>query len=96
MGGLSAEESVRAGLGIRFTCVLPKLTPSTDLGAVAVAAYAQRAGMDVPTFLARFGPTPTPQTIATDVLALATDATFTKPAYVLQPAGGIAPLPGPG
>ncbi len=37
--GYAAGESERAGLGIRFVALLPKLTPATDLGAVAVAAY---------------------------------------------------------
>jgi hypothetical protein len=35
----AADESCRAGLDIRFVSVLPKVTPATDLGAVAVAAY---------------------------------------------------------
>ena len=32
------------GLGIRFIPVLPQLTPATELGAAAVAAYAERQG----------------------------------------------------
>jgi NAD(P)-dependent dehydrogenase (short-subunit alcohol dehydrogenase family) len=87
-----AEEAVRAGLGLRFTCVLPKLTPATDLGAAAVAAYAQRSGVDVATFLASFGPTPTPAGIAADIRTLAADASYDKPAYVLRPTGGLVPL----
>ena len=38
----AADESERAGLGISFISVLPQLTPATDLGAKAVAAYAER------------------------------------------------------
>src|SRR6202008_2437053 len=45
--GYAADESERAGLGIRFVSVLPGLTPSTELGAKAVAAYAERQGVDV-------------------------------------------------
>src|SRR6266480_4267244 len=41
----AAAESERAGLGIRFISVLPQLTPATELGAAAVAAYAAREGM---------------------------------------------------
>ena len=33
----AADESERAGLGIRFISILPRLTPATDLGSVAVA-----------------------------------------------------------
>ena len=40
----AAEESGRAGLGIRFVSLLPQLTPATDLGAVYAAAYAARPG----------------------------------------------------
>jgi NAD(P)-dependent dehydrogenase (short-subunit alcohol dehydrogenase family) len=39
----AAEESERAGLGIRFVSVLPKLTP-TGVGAAGVTAYAARYG----------------------------------------------------
>ena len=52
----AAEESGRSGLGIRFVSVLPQLTPATGLGATAVEAYAARAGMAVPDFLAARGP----------------------------------------
>ena len=45
--GYAALESERAGLGIEFVSVLPGLTPSTELGAKAVAAYAERQGVDV-------------------------------------------------
>ena len=38
--GYAADESERAGLGIRFISLLPRLTPATELGSAAVAAYA--------------------------------------------------------
>jgi hypothetical protein len=38
--GYAQDEADRAGLGITFTAVLPRLTPLTDLGRPAVAAYA--------------------------------------------------------
>src|SRR5690349_1793837 len=47
----AALESQRAGLGIDFVSVLPTLTPSTELGAQAVAAYAERQGVDVEEFV---------------------------------------------
>lgn len=40
----AADESRRAGLGIRFVSLLPQLTPETGLGAVFAAAYAARDG----------------------------------------------------
>jgi NAD(P)-dependent dehydrogenase (short-subunit alcohol dehydrogenase family) len=68
----AAGESERAGLGIRFVSVLPQLTPETELGAAAVAAYAAREGMDVPSFLATRGPSLTRGQVAAAVLELAT------------------------
>ena len=44
----AADESDRAGLGIRFVTLLPQLTPATDLGSVGVAAYAERQGVEAP------------------------------------------------
>lgn len=89
LASYAAEEAARAHLGIRFVSVLPKLTPVTDLGAAAVAAYAHRAGQDIPAFLAAFGPTSTADTIAHDVVALAVDAeSYPSGAYLLAPAGG--------
>jgi len=56
----AAGESKRAALGIRFTALLPQLTPSTDLGAAGAAAY---EGIDVETFTKRFGPILRPEQV---------------------------------
>src|SRR5205823_9114040 len=61
--GYAAEESSRAGLGIRFVSVLSKLTPATDLGAVAAAAYARRDGVDVDEAVRRLGPALAPEQV---------------------------------
>ena len=45
------DEADRAGLGITFTAVLPRLTPHTDLGRPAVAAYAARNGQSEQEYL---------------------------------------------
>jgi len=92
IAGYAAEESARAGSGIRFTAVLPRLTPATDLGAVAVAGYARRQGVDVPTFLAGFGATSETAAIGAAIVELATDPTLDQPAYLLPPTGGVQPL----
>lgn len=62
--GYAAEESRRAGLGIGFASVLPRLTPATDLGAKAVAAYAARQGVDIEAFIESAGPVLTPEQVA--------------------------------
>jgi len=83
----AAAESQRGGLGIRFVSVLPQLTPATDLGAAAVAAYAAREGIDVPTFLATRGPALTPAQAGEAVLDLATNPSRAPGAYLLTAAG---------
>lgn len=83
----AAAESERAELGIKFAAVLPQLTPATDLGAAAVAAYATRQGLDVATALERFGPALTPDQVGKAIVDLATDPTFPDASYLLTTAG---------
>jgi NAD(P)-dependent dehydrogenase (short-subunit alcohol dehydrogenase family) len=83
----AAAESDRGGLGIRFVSVLPQLTPATELGAVAVAAYAARESMDVDVFLATRGPALTPDQVGKAILDLVTDPGHSHPAYLLSAAG---------
>jgi NAD(P)-dependent dehydrogenase (short-subunit alcohol dehydrogenase family) len=87
----AAAESGRAGLGIRFISVLPQLTPATDLGAAAVAAYAARQGVDVPSFLADFGPPLTPELVGQAILDLILDPGHDQDAYLLT-AAGLSPV----
>jgi NAD(P)-dependent dehydrogenase (short-subunit alcohol dehydrogenase family) len=88
----AAGESDRAGLGIRFISVLPQLTPATDLGAVAVAAYAAREGMTVEDFLAARGPALTPQLAGKAIAELAGVQSQSGEAYLLT-AAGLSQLP---
>jgi NAD(P)-dependent dehydrogenase (short-subunit alcohol dehydrogenase family) len=87
----AADESGRNGLGIRFTSVLPQLTPETDLGAAAVAAYAARQGVDIPAFLDRLGPALTPEQVGTAIVDIATGAADDRDAYLLT-ATGLSPV----
>jgi NAD(P)-dependent dehydrogenase (short-subunit alcohol dehydrogenase family) len=87
----AADESQRAGLGIRFTAVLPQLTPATGLGAAAVAAYAARAGMDVEAYLKDRGPALTPEQAGAAITALIGDPGHDQRAYLLT-AAGLRPL----
>lgn len=54
------DESRRAGLGMTFTAVLPRLTPLTELGRPAVRAYAARNGQSEQEYLQSFGEPLTP------------------------------------
>jgi NAD(P)-dependent dehydrogenase (short-subunit alcohol dehydrogenase family) len=87
----AAIESQSAGLGIKFVSVLPQLTPATDLGAKAVAAYAEREGLDVETFMNRRGPALTAEQVGKSVLELASTEHPDHHAYMLSSAGP-APL----
>jgi NAD(P)-dependent dehydrogenase (short-subunit alcohol dehydrogenase family) len=73
MRGYAADESVRAGLGIRFITLLPQLTPATGLGTAGVAGYAARQGVDPDTFAEGLQPILTPDQVAKAVMELATD-----------------------
>jgi NAD(P)-dependent dehydrogenase (short-subunit alcohol dehydrogenase family) len=87
----AADESQRAGLGIRFVSVLPQLTPATELGAVFAAAYAAREGAGA---AARGGPggVLTPEQVGEAVIGLVTGPGPEQNAYLLT-AAGLRPLP---
>jgi NAD(P)-dependent dehydrogenase (short-subunit alcohol dehydrogenase family) len=88
----AAAESERAELGIRFVSVLPQLTPATDIGAAAVAAYAARQGMEVAAYLESTGPALTLEQVGQAVLDLASDPGHDRGAYMLT-AAGLTPAP---
>lgn len=87
----AAIESERVGLGIRFVSVLPRLTPATDLGAAAVAAYAERQGVDVGTFMQAGGPALSAEQAGRSVLEIADGNACEHGAYLLTSAG-LSPL----
>ena len=87
----AAGESERNALGIRFAAVLPQLTPATDLGAAAVAAYAAREGVDVATAVERRGPVLTPEQVGKSIVEIVTDPGLDREAYLLS-AAGLAPV----
>ena len=89
--GYAADESARAGLGIRFISMLPRLTPATDLGSMAVAAYARRDGIDVDDYLERFGPGLAREEVGKATVDLVTSTEYAPGAYLLTPAG-LSPL----
>jgi NAD(P)-dependent dehydrogenase (short-subunit alcohol dehydrogenase family) len=60
LAGYAASEIERNKLGIRVSCVLPNLNPSSELGRAGIAAYARRAGVTDEEFASRFLPHLTP------------------------------------
>ena len=94
ISGYAADESERAGLGIRFVSVLPQLTPATEMGAAAVAAYAQRAGTDVASFAENLGPALTPEHAGKAIVDLIeAPASGEGPEAYLLMAAGLRPVP---
>jgi NAD(P)-dependent dehydrogenase (short-subunit alcohol dehydrogenase family) len=89
----AAIESQRAGLGIEFVSVLPRLTPATQLGAKAVVAYAGRQGVDVETFVKAGGPSLTAEQVGRSVLELAAGRHRDHGSYLLTAAGLSALAP---
>jgi NAD(P)-dependent dehydrogenase (short-subunit alcohol dehydrogenase family) len=86
------DEANRAGLGISFTAVMPRITPLTDLGRPAVQAYAARAGQTEEEYVRQFGEPLTPEVAGAAVLELVeADAATLEPAYLLTSAG-LQPL----
>ena len=87
------QESDRADLGLRFTALLPQLSPATDLGATGVAAYAERAGIEVDDFVAAMPHILTPELMGTAVLGIATAVGADRPAaYRILETGHAEPL----
>lgn len=91
IAGYAALESERAELGINFVSILPQLTPTTDLGAAGVQAYAERQGVDVDTFVQSMGPALTPEQVGKSVLEIAGGTQRYHRANTLTSAG-LAPL----
>jgi NAD(P)-dependent dehydrogenase (short-subunit alcohol dehydrogenase family) len=88
LAAYAQEESQRAGLGIRFVTLLPRLTPAGGVGASGAAAYAARSGTDLDDFLARIGPLLTAEQVGDAVVDLVrSDRTG---AFLLGP-DGLAP-----
>ena len=88
LSAYAAEESQRAGLGIRFVSLLPRLTPAGGVGASGAAAYAVRSGTDLDDFLAGIGPLLTAEQVGDAVVDLV--ESDRAGAFLLGP-DGLAP-----
>jgi NAD(P)-dependent dehydrogenase (short-subunit alcohol dehydrogenase family) len=88
MTAYAQDEASRAGLDITFTAVLPRITPLTDLGRPAIAAYAARSGQTEQEYLQPFGAPLTPQIAgAALVELLGADGATISPGYLLTGEG---------
>jgi NAD(P)-dependent dehydrogenase (short-subunit alcohol dehydrogenase family) len=86
--GMEAEQK---GSMIRFVAVLPLLTPDTDLGRLYTGVYATQSGLSQERFVERFGGILTAEQAGRAIGTLATDESYTTPAYILS-ADGLKPV----
>ena len=92
MADYAAQEAQRAGLQFTVSAVLPRLTPMTDLGRAATAAYAARMGLSEEAYVRQLGKPVTPEIAGSAFVKLATGGQVPG-AYMLT-ADGLQPLPG--
>jgi NAD(P)-dependent dehydrogenase (short-subunit alcohol dehydrogenase family) len=86
--GYAQDEAERAGLGITFTAVLPRITPLTDLGRPAVRAYAARSGQPEEEYVRQMGEPLTPEVAGAALVELVrADAATVAPGYLLTGTG---------
>jgi NAD(P)-dependent dehydrogenase (short-subunit alcohol dehydrogenase family) len=85
------DEARRAGLGIGFTAVLPRITPLTAIGRLAVRAYAARSNQSEEDHLRPMGALLTPEIAGAALVELVAGGDRAAPEYVLT-AGGLQPL----
>jgi NAD(P)-dependent dehydrogenase (short-subunit alcohol dehydrogenase family) len=88
----AAQESRRNGLDITIHVVLPQLTPLTDLGRPAVAAYAAWSGLSEEEYKAQLGEQLTPQMAGAAFVQLAAGVPEAEALSYQLTAGGLRPL----
>jgi NAD(P)-dependent dehydrogenase (short-subunit alcohol dehydrogenase family) len=86
--GYAQEEADRAGLGITFTALMPRITPLTELGRPAVRAYAARGGQSEEEYVRQLGEPLSPEVAGAAVVELVrADTASVAPGYLLTGAG---------
>ncbi len=89
----SQKESDRLGLGLRFMAVAPRITPDTDLGRHAVAAYSRYLGISAADFIASMALPPTASGVASAVIELATNPDQSKGKVFVVSGKGLEAVP---
>jgi NAD(P)-dependent dehydrogenase (short-subunit alcohol dehydrogenase family) len=85
-----AAEAARRAIPVRFVSVLPHIT-NFGTGRLGIRAYAARAGITEEEFIERAGATATPDQVASHVLDVIADGSYSAPAYHLT-SDGLRPL----
>ena len=88
IAGYAQEEADRAGLGLRFTALMPRITPLTELGRPAVRAYAARGGQTEEEYVRQLGELLSPESAGAAIVELEqADTAGVAPGYLLTGAG---------
>ena len=82
----------RAKRSIRFHCLIPPMSPHTELGAAAARAYAQAAGQTFEDFVKNLPSPPIPADIGASVVALHQDPKKWNQVSYRVSADGLAPV----
>lgn len=93
IAGYANDESVRAGLGITVTAVMPRMTPFGGVGRRGIRAYAARTGQSEDAYLAQLGNVLTPEIAGAAMLQLVSSDPATMAAGYLLTGDGLQPLP---
>jgi NAD(P)-dependent dehydrogenase (short-subunit alcohol dehydrogenase family) len=86
-------ESDRAGLGITFTTVMPRMTPFGDVGRAGIRAYAELSAQSEDEYLRQLGPLTTPEIAGTALVKLLRAEPPTADSAYLLTGAGLQPLP---
>jgi NAD(P)-dependent dehydrogenase (short-subunit alcohol dehydrogenase family) len=88
MTAYAQAEADRAGLGLVFTTVMPRITPLAGVGRPAVQAYAARGNQTEEEYLRELGPLVTPEGAGAALVELAVaDPADIAPGYLLTGTG---------
>lgn len=87
----ASQEAARRELDIRFSALLPTITPLTGVGRPFVEAYARRQGRTVEQFVG--GPPLTPAEVGAAVVRLACERALGEQIAFRLDGGGLTPLP---
>jgi NAD(P)-dependent dehydrogenase (short-subunit alcohol dehydrogenase family) len=86
------DESLRAGLNITVTTILPRMTPFGDVGRRGVRAYATRSGQTEEEYVQKLGPLTTPEIAGAALLDLVRAEPATAASEYLLTGAGLQPL----
>jgi NAD(P)-dependent dehydrogenase (short-subunit alcohol dehydrogenase family) len=89
----SQKESDRAGLGLRFTALAPRIMPDTELGKHSVAGYSRYLGISAADFIQSMDSPPASSDVARAVVELAASPDRAKGRVFIVSGKGLEVVP---